>query len=84
MPSRFRWRKREYEIARVLETWKTTGPCRNGSNERYVRRHYFRVLTSDGTEMEIYFDRQPRRGQNPKKRWWLVGIADRELPVADC
>jgi len=84
LPARFRWRGREHRVARVLETWKTAGPCRNASDERYVRRHYYRVATEDGAEMEIYFERQVRRGQNPKRRWWLAAVTgDRhtQLPV---
>lgn len=73
LPVKFRWRKVEYEVAQVIERWKTTGACRHGSGERYVRRHWYRVLTTDGSEMKIYFERQPRLGQN-KKRWWLASV----------
>jgi len=73
LPQRFRWRKQDYEVARVVETWKATGPCHHGSSERYVRRHWFRVETTDGSEMRIYFDRQPRPGAS-KKRWWLATV----------
>ncbi len=72
IPIRFRWRDADYEIARVIEKWKTAGDCRHGSGERYVRRHWFLVETTDGTEMRIYFERQPRAGQS-RKRWWLAG-----------
>lgn len=72
IPVRFLWRGVEYEIGRVIEKWKTTGDCRHGSGEKYVRRHWFRVKTTDGTEMRIYFERQARSKQN-KKRWWLAG-----------
>ncbi|HIJ64952.1 MAG TPA: cytoplasmic protein [Candidatus Hydrogenedentes bacterium] len=73
-PVRFRWRNAEYEVARVLEKWKTTSGCRHGSAEQYVRKHWFRIETTDGTEMRIYFDRQPRATQH-KKRWWIATIA---------
>lgn len=76
IPIRFRWRRAEYEIGRVIEKWKTAGDCRHGSGERYVRRHWFRVLTTDGTEMTIYFERQARPKQN-KKRWWLATTLSR-------
>jgi len=73
LPRRFRWRGAEYEVARVLDTAKTTGPCWSGSGEKYVRKHWFRIETTDGTEMEIYFDRQARTRQK-KQRWWLASI----------
>lgn len=75
LPARFRWRGTEYEILRVIETWKTTSRCRNGSDEQYVRKHWYRILTSEGTEMEIYFERQARSARDRKKRWWLLSIS---------
>lgn len=77
LPARFVWRGTEYGVAQVLEKWKATGPCRHGSGEQYVRRHWFRVETTDGTQMEIYFDRQPRSRQK-KQRWWLATIVEEE------
>jgi len=74
LPMRFRWRDAEYEVARILAKWTTTGDCRHGSSEQYVRKHWFRIETTDGTEMQIYFDRQPRPRQN-KRRWWLASVA---------
>jgi len=72
LPSRFRWRGREYEVAQVLHTSKTTSPCTHGSPEKYVRKHVYRVRTTDGTEMEIYFDRHPRVKADRKRRWWIL------------
>jgi len=77
VPRRFRWREVEYEVAAVLDTWRTTGPCRNGSGEKYVRKHWFRVQTTDGEEMEICFDRQSRTRQK-KNRWWLATVVSPE------
>jgi phosphoribosylglycinamide formyltransferase-1 len=76
-PMQFVWRGTEYRVARILEKRKTTGPCRHGSRERYVRRHWFRVELTDGREMEIYFDRQPRV-KDVKQRWWLATIVEKE------
>ena len=77
LPARFVWRGAEYRVAHVIEKWKTTGPCRHHSGEQYIRRHWFRVETTDGTRMEIYFDRQPRSAQK-KQRWWLAAILEEE------
>jgi hypothetical protein len=76
LPRRFTWRGRMYEVAALLETRKTLGPCTSGSGEMYVRRHWFTVRTATGETMTLYFDRQTRRGQPPKVRWWLFSIAD--------
>lgn len=76
LPQRFRWRDTDYEVARVLGTWKTTSGCRNGGREQYVRKHWFRVELTDGSQVEIYFDRQPRSPQK-KQRWWLASIVEK-------
>jgi hypothetical protein len=82
MPGRFVWRDTEYEVDRVLEAWKTTGPCTHGSREQYVRRHWFRIVTTSGAEMEIYFDRQARVRQK-SLRWWLATVIEPEqAPLA--
>lgn len=74
LPRRFRWRDAEHVIEEVLETWKVMGPCRSGSDEQYVRKHFFRVRTADGLEMKIYFERQPRSARQRKQRWWLYTV----------
>ena len=76
LPTRFRWRGEAYEIDQVLETWKDSGPCRNGSNERYLRKHWYRIKETGGQIMTIYFDRQPRSKSQVKQRWWLYTIGE--------
>ena len=76
LPARVIWCGREYRVAAILRTWKELGPCTSGGPERYVRKHWFAVRTTTGEEMQIYCDRQPRRGRNPKARWWLFTIRD--------
>jgi hypothetical protein len=75
LPGRFAWRGTEYTIAAVLRTWKQSGPCHHGSGERYLRKHWFEVLTTSGHRMTIYFERQARRGSSAKARWWLYTAA---------
>ena len=75
LPRQFRWRDRDFIVQSVLETRRELGPCRSGSPEQYVRKHWFTVRTASDEKMEIYFDRQPRRGKSPKVRWWLHTIS---------
>jgi len=75
LPRRFLWRDEEYEIDTVLEQWKETGPCKSGSDEQYVRKHWYRVRTTNGAEMRIYFERQARSGRERTKRWWLYAVS---------
>jgi len=74
LPAKFVWRGQEYVVAVVLDAWKETGADRGGSAERYVRRHWFRIRTTDGVEMKIYFERQARSGRQARKRWWLYTL----------
>ena len=61
-------------MAALLEKWKETGRCRNGSAERYVRKHWFRIRTTGGLEMKIFFERQARSARERKQRWWLYTV----------
>jgi phosphoribosylglycinamide formyltransferase-1 len=73
LPRQFRWRSQTIQIVEVVKRWRETGPCHHGSGERYVRKHWFEVLTDTGETMKIYFERQPRSRSN-KCRWWLFTI----------
>jgi phosphoribosylglycinamide formyltransferase-1 len=73
LPQVFRWGKQTIQVAKLLRTWRETGPCHHGSDEKYVRKHWFEVLTDSGQVMRIYFDRQPRSGKKAQ-RWWLFAI----------
>jgi len=75
VPVLFKWRGREYTVVEVLETRRQTSRCHSGSDEQYVRRHWFKVRTADGSIMQIYFDRQPASSREAKKRWWLYSIS---------
>jgi len=73
LPQAFIWRGKTLEIAAVVRTWRETGPCRHGSPEVYVRKHWFEVTTRGGAVLRLYFDRQPRGGRGAA-RWWLFSI----------
>jgi Domain of unknown function (DUF6504) len=74
LPREFRWRGRTIEIAALLRGWRETGPCRHGSGEMYVRKHWFEVMTTDQATLKIYFERQPR-GSRKEPRWWLYTVS---------
>ena len=71
LPRRFTWRDDDYDVAEVIEVWKESGPCRSGGAEKYLRKHWFKVKTTCGREMTLYFERQPRSKPQSKRRWWL-------------
>jgi hypothetical protein len=75
-PGRFIWRGKEYTVAEVLQSWKQSGPCKSGSGEMYLRKHWFKIKTANGLQMTIYFERQPRSKQQSKRRWWLYTISN--------
>jgi len=74
LPARFTWRDTSYSIDGVISQWKTHGPCRNGSHERYLRRHWYKIVTTPPLVMTIYCDRQTRNPRRPKARWWVYTI----------
>ncbi len=82
LPRVFTWRKQQYTVARLLETWCSYGDDRGrGGGERYLRKHWFRVETTEGKVMTLYFDRQPLRGRGPVKgRWTLYSMGRDQEP----
>ena len=74
LPRCFTWRGVEYAVAGVIRQWKTTGPCRSGGGEVYLRKHWFRVLTRPEAIMTIYCQRQAQNRRRPKSRWWIYTI----------
>src|SRR5512144_1741565 len=79
MPRKFQWRTNTVEVIRIVRSWRETGPCRHGSGERYVRKHWFEVVTDENVRMKIYFDRHPRRhAKRHEPRWWVFSIEDSE------
>ena len=73
IPLEFIWRGRNIRVVEVRKCWKETGPCRHGSDERYVRKHWFEVVSDSGETMKIYFERQPKGGRK-SSRWWLFAV----------
>ena len=77
VPGRFVWRGEEYRVARVIEKWKTSGPCRSGADELYLRRHWYRIAAEPSRRagiMTIYCDRQAKNRKRPKSRWFVYTI----------
>lgn len=72
LPQRFSWQGRSYTVIEVLAVWKESGDCRHGSGERYVRKHWFRVKTTEDLEMKIYFERQGRSSGGSRWRLYTV------------
>lgn len=75
LPMVFHWGKRTLRIARVVRSWRESGPCHHGSGELYVRKHWFEVVTDTGQVAKLYFERQPKPGKK-SARWWLFTLRD--------
>jgi phosphoribosylglycinamide formyltransferase-1 len=73
LPQSFFWKGGSFPVLGVLEEWKESGACRHGSGERYVRKHWFRVKTTEDREMRIYFERQKRSSGG--SRWRLYSVS---------
>ena len=71
LPGRFTWRGREYRTAGLVRKWKSSGPCRSGGGEVYLRKHWYEILTDPPLLLTVYCERQPRTAKRPKARWWI-------------
>jgi phosphoribosylglycinamide formyltransferase-1 len=75
VPQKFRWRKKEWTVAAILESRREYGDCRHGSGERYVRKHVYRVQTAEGPVLRIYFQRTfGRTRPGTRARWWVFSV----------
>ena len=75
LPQQFRWREKDFHVAEVLDHWKVHGPCAHGSGERDLRKHAYRVRTTDGSILQISFQRSFGRGKfRLKSRWSIQSI----------
>jgi phosphoribosylglycinamide formyltransferase-1 len=76
LPVRFRWRDETYEVAQVVGKHREFQPeGHKAGNEKYLRKHWFEVVTTDGRRMKLYCERQAR-SRNAQQRWWLYSIED--------
>ena len=82
LPREFVWRGQPVRISRVLSAWRETAPCRHGSGERYVSKHWFEIQTEAGATMKLYFERRAR-GRALSARWWLFSVETSGTPPSD-
>jgi len=75
LPGKFLWRGKEIVVDEVIEVWKENSPCKSGSSESYLRKHWFKIRATNGDTMTIYFERQARSAREKKKRWWLYTVS---------
>lgn len=68
VPRAFLWEDRRLEIAAVLRSWRTT---KDDRGDTYLKRHWFELRTEGGARLEVYYDREARRGA---PQWWLYAI----------
>ncbi len=77
LPRKFLWREKEFLVAEVLDQWKEYGGCTHGSGERYLRKHGYRIRTTDGSVLRLYFQRSfGRASSRTTSRWWLQSIGE--------
>ena len=81
LPSAFTWRGEVIRVAALRRTWRETGPCRHGSGERYVRKHWFEVEAGDGSVLTLYCERGSRGGK-VAARWRLFSRQPLSPPAA--
>lgn len=70
VPSAFAWEGRTLEISAVLRSWRSS---KGDRGDNYLKRHWYELETRDGARIEVYYDREARRGAAP---WWLYTISE--------
>lgn len=79
VPMSFTWRGTEYRVKNILSTKKSLRPCRSGSGEQYINKHFSTVETESGETMTLY-----RKRSGSKHDGWILysirGSTGTELP----
>jgi hypothetical protein len=68
VPGSFLWEGRTLVVAAVLRSWRSS---KGDRGDNYLKRHWFELQTLDGARLEVYYDREARRGAS---HWWLYTI----------
>ena len=72
LPGAFVWRGEEYRVSEVLEKWKQADA--RDCNEKYTRKHWYRVRTDADEVLTLYFLRKASSAKRPKARWFLYSL----------
>ncbi|NJL32048.1 MAG: cytoplasmic protein [Phycisphaerales bacterium] len=75
LPAKFTWRGQIHEVDEVLQTWITSAP-EGGSGEMYLRRHWWKLRTSEGVTLTVYCLRQASSRASAKRRWFVYSVDD--------
>lgn len=70
VPMSFVWRNTPYRVNTILSIEKSLRNCHSGSAEKYVDKHFFRIITDTGEIMTLY----RTRGATKKDQWILYTI----------
>lgn len=68
IPNVFSWKEGEFHVTRVLRSWRSTKTDRG---DTYLKRHWFELETAERQRIEVYYDREARKGAS---HWWLYTI----------
>jgi hypothetical protein len=68
VPRGFIWDDRTLAITAVVRSWRSSKMDRG---DNYLKRHWFELETSEGATIEVYYERETRRGASP---WYLYTI----------
>lgn len=68
VPGAFSWKEGELRIASVLRSWRST---KDDRRDTYLKRHWFELQTGEDSRIEVYYDREARKGSS---QWWLYTI----------
>lgn len=70
VPLSFIFNGRTFEISAIVRSWRSS---KRDRGDNYLKRHWFELETKDGATIEVYYDRETRRGASA---WWLYTITE--------
>jgi 5-methylcytosine-specific restriction endonuclease McrBC GTP-binding regulatory subunit McrB len=66
-----------------LRNGKNTPDCKHGGDERYLRKHWYKITTKCGKTMKIFFERQAEsRAKKKKDGGWIRSVEKTEYPIS--
>lgn len=68
VPAAFVVEEQLLNVTLVARSWRST---KSDRGDNYLKRHWFELETAEGPRLEVYFDREARRGA---PQWWLYTI----------
>lgn len=73
IPQAFLWENRTLVVSALIRSRRST---KSDRGDVYLKRHWYELELAGGGTIEVYYDRQARRGT---AQWWLYTIDEPDV-----